>query len=208
MSPLFLSRWCHCGLPKSSGFHFFEVCATKPLFLLYDYGERKLLSRVWLCNPKDCSPLGFLVHGLLRARILERMAIPFSRRSSWPRDQTWVSCSAGSFNNVCWYYSPCLDFIIFCFLRTLLLLSFLPFTFYYLYLTNIWTCFKPPSWRKSTFLNLTFPLTFTEKILEFSISILSASSFLNSWTYRSLVSSLSFCGDNSHWNKNFKMTFL
>ena len=157
MSSLFLSRWCHCGLPKSSGFHFFEVCATKPLFLLYDYGERKLLSRVWLCNPKDCSPLGFLVHGLLRARILERIAIPFSRRSSWPRDQTWVFCIAGSFNNVCSYYSPCLDFIIFCFLRTLLLLSFLPFTFYYLYLTNIWTCFKPPSWRKSTFLNLTFP---------------------------------------------------
>ena len=34
MSSLFLSRWCHCGFPKSSGFHFFEVCTTKPLFLL------------------------------------------------------------------------------------------------------------------------------------------------------------------------------
>ena len=35
------------------------------------------------------------VHGILQARILEWVAIPFSSRSSWPRDQTWVSCTAG-----------------------------------------------------------------------------------------------------------------
>ena len=37
------------------------------------------------------------VHGILQARILEWVAIPFSRRSSQPRDQTWVSCTAGGF---------------------------------------------------------------------------------------------------------------
>ena len=48
-----------------------------------------------LCNPMDCSPPGFSVHGILQARILEWITIPFSRGSSQPRDQTWVSCTAG-----------------------------------------------------------------------------------------------------------------
>ena len=39
-----------------------------------------------LCNHMDCSPPGFSVHGTLQARILEWVAIPFSRGSSWPRD--------------------------------------------------------------------------------------------------------------------------
>ena len=43
-----------------------------------------------LCNPMDCSPPGFLVHGISQARILEWVAISFSRRSSPPRDWTWV----------------------------------------------------------------------------------------------------------------------
>ena len=48
-----------------------------------------------LCNPIDCSPLGSSVHGVFQARILEWVAISFSRGSSWPRDQTQVSCIAG-----------------------------------------------------------------------------------------------------------------
>ena len=44
-----------------------------------------------LCNPPRPS-----VHGILQATILEWIAIPFSRRSPWPRDQTGVSCIAGS----------------------------------------------------------------------------------------------------------------
>ena len=48
-----------------------------------------------LCNPMDCSPPGSSVHGILQARILERVAISFSRGSSQLRDQTWVSYIAG-----------------------------------------------------------------------------------------------------------------
>ena len=48
-----------------------------------------------VCNPMDCSPVGFSIHGILQARILEWVAIPFSRVSSQPRDQTWISCIAG-----------------------------------------------------------------------------------------------------------------
>ena len=36
-------------------------------------------------NPMDCSPPGFSVHGILQARILKWIAIPFSRASSPPR---------------------------------------------------------------------------------------------------------------------------
>ena len=41
--------------------------------------------------PMDCSPPGSSVHGILQARILECVAISFSRGSSWPRDQTSIS---------------------------------------------------------------------------------------------------------------------
>ena len=49
-----------------------------------------------LCNPMDCSPPGSSVQGILQARILEWVAISFSKESSQPRDQSWVSCIAGS----------------------------------------------------------------------------------------------------------------
>ena len=44
----------------------------------------------------DCSPPGASVHGISQARILEWVAISFSRGSSPPRDQTQVSCIAGT----------------------------------------------------------------------------------------------------------------
>ena len=44
------------------------------------------LSHVRLCNPMDCSPPGFSIHGISQARILEWDAISFSRRSSQPKE--------------------------------------------------------------------------------------------------------------------------
>ena len=49
------------------------------------------------CDPMDCSLPGSSVCGILQASILEWVAIPFSRASSQPRDQTGVSCIAGRF---------------------------------------------------------------------------------------------------------------
>ena len=54
-----------------------------------------------LCDPVDCSPPGSSVHGIFQARILECIAISFSGGSSWPRDQTQVSCIAGRV--MAWY---------------------------------------------------------------------------------------------------------
>ena len=44
-----------------------------------------------LCDPMDCSLPGTFVHGILQVRILEWVAIPSSRVSSWPRDRNHVS---------------------------------------------------------------------------------------------------------------------
>ena len=55
-------------------------------------------SRPTLWDPMDCSPPASSVHGILKATILEWVAISFfSRGYSWPRDRTWVSCTAGRF---------------------------------------------------------------------------------------------------------------
>ena len=50
------------------------------------------LSCTTVCDPVDYNPPGSSVHGVLQARILEWIAISFSRGSSQPRDQTWMSC--------------------------------------------------------------------------------------------------------------------
>ena len=52
-----------------------------------------------VCNPMDCRS-GSSAHGILQARILEWVAIPFSRGSSQPRDQTQVSYIADRFFTV------------------------------------------------------------------------------------------------------------
>ena len=47
------------------------------------------------CDPMDCSLPGSSVHGIFQVRVLEWVAISFSKESSWPRDRTWVSHIAG-----------------------------------------------------------------------------------------------------------------
>ena len=65
-------------------------------FILYYMQACLWLSHVQLfCNPTDCSSPGSPVRGILWARMLERVAMPSSRGSSWPRDQTcffYISC--------------------------------------------------------------------------------------------------------------------
>ena len=53
-----------------------------------------------LCGPVDCSLPGSSVHGVFQARVLEWVAISFSRGSSWPRDRTRVSHTVGR----CFYH--------------------------------------------------------------------------------------------------------
>ena len=66
-----------------------------------------------LCNPVDCSPPESSVHGISQAGILEWVAVSFSRRALWPRDQTHASCVASIFFttepprlSICYCISP------------------------------------------------------------------------------------------------------
>ena len=53
-----------------------------------------------LCDSMDRSQAGSSVHRILQARILEWVAISFSRGSSGPRDRTWVFFIASRFFNI------------------------------------------------------------------------------------------------------------
>ena len=53
-----------------------------------------------LCDPMNCSLPGSSVHGILQAKILKWVTISFSRVSSRPWDQTWVSGTAGRFASI------------------------------------------------------------------------------------------------------------
>ena len=68
-------------------------CSPQMLLCVYFFclHAKSLQSCLILCNPVDCSPPGFSVHGILQARILEWVAMPSSRGSSQPRDRTYVS---------------------------------------------------------------------------------------------------------------------
>jgi len=57
----------------------------------------KVKVKVAQSYPTLCDPTDYTVHGILQARILEWVTIPFSRGSSQPRDQTQVSHTAGGF---------------------------------------------------------------------------------------------------------------
>ena len=88
-----LSRWCHptilsSVIPFSSCLQSFPASKEKK-------ESEVAQSCLILCNPMDCSPPGFSIHGIFQARVLEWVAISFSRGSSQPRNWTRVSCIAG-----------------------------------------------------------------------------------------------------------------
>ena len=81
--------------------------SNEHLYIYFICKERKKENEVTqscptVCDPVDCSLPGSSVHGILQARILEWVAISFSRGSSRPRDQTQVFCIAGRRFRACW----------------------------------------------------------------------------------------------------------
>ena len=86
--------------PWNSAGHYTKVGIQRSSLLLPGFSLYIclcVLSCVWLCDLLDCTPPGSSLHGILQARILEWVAIPFSRGSSWPRDPTQVSHISGRF---------------------------------------------------------------------------------------------------------------
>ena len=84
---------------------FSSLLLSKVTLVYVHYSEKsQLLSHMQLvCDPMDCNPPGSSVHGILRAGVLERVAIPFSRGSSRPGVQPGFltfPASAGGFSTI------------------------------------------------------------------------------------------------------------
>ena len=88
--------WCsrECGYNEIGSKKKVRLIATSSLtvsWVLILGGKKVKVTQscLTLCDPMDCSPPGSSVHGILQARILEWVAaIPFSKKSSQPRDWT------------------------------------------------------------------------------------------------------------------------
>ena len=76
-----------CSLSGSSVHGIYNVCVR-----VYSCCYLVNKSCPTLCEPMDCNPQGFSVHRISQARILEWVAISFSRGSSQSRNQTHISC--------------------------------------------------------------------------------------------------------------------
>ena len=88
----------HCECSQYYWVVFFTMITTGN-FGVYDLMIKMFFAQSCptLCDPMDYNLPGSSVQGILHVRILEWVAIPFSRGSSQPRDQTQVSCIAGRF---------------------------------------------------------------------------------------------------------------
>ena len=73
----------------------YKVWARNGMYFYTKGKANQLCPTLW--NPTDVGLPGSSVHGILPARKLKWIAASFSSGSSWPRNQTQVSCTAGGF---------------------------------------------------------------------------------------------------------------
>ena len=76
---------------------FISKANSKRIMTIVSMNVVKEWLNIWLCGPMNCSLPGSSVHGILKARIWEWVAIPFFRGSSPPRVPTQVSCTTAKF---------------------------------------------------------------------------------------------------------------
>ena len=90
-------EWVHCLLQEICVDAADSLCVQQKLTQHHKATIYPLVTQscLTLCNSMDCSLPVPSAHGILQARILERVAIPFSKISSQPRDKTQVSCIVG-----------------------------------------------------------------------------------------------------------------
>ena len=86
-----LVRLCSKSFKQALAVHEPRTCRCTAVVVLAPESCPKL------CDPIDHVTPGSSAHGTLKARILEWVAIPFSRGYSRPRDQAQVSCTTGRF---------------------------------------------------------------------------------------------------------------
>ena len=82
--------WYHNTGPKSDAWHNPSVSSSQAIYGTYMHAKSLQLC-LTQCDSMDCSLPGFSVYGILQARIMEWVAMPSSRGSSWPRNRTHIS---------------------------------------------------------------------------------------------------------------------
>ena len=95
LSVMVSKRFCEVFRPQNG--HVLSIRVGKDISQAVCLSVSFSQSSLTLCNPVNYSPPGSSTHGILQARILEWVAIPFSRGSSRPGNQTWISCTADRF---------------------------------------------------------------------------------------------------------------
>jgi len=86
-------KFCHLKVCLFS-----DKCKRMPVCVFVSVCVLVVQLYLTLCNPMDRRPTpGSSVHGILQARILEWVAMPSFKRSSPPKNRTWVSYTAGKF---------------------------------------------------------------------------------------------------------------
>ena len=81
---------CFCCLASCHG-NSSRSTYIELIFLQCPHNSLKVKVKVTQSCQTLCDPMDYTVHGILQVRILEWVAIPFSRGSFQPRDQTQVS---------------------------------------------------------------------------------------------------------------------
>ena len=102
--------WFLSPLPQTLLFSLPWICSSDPRLHIFLAHVLSHFGPVQLCDLMDCSLPGYSVRGILQARIPEWVAMPSSRRSSWLRDQTCVSCIAGRIFTTEWLGKPIIFF--------------------------------------------------------------------------------------------------
>ena len=92
--PCWISTVMHLSALRAVSINQYLVSICVPKFCLACVCAKLLQLCPTLCSPIDCSLPGYSVHVILPVRILEWVAMPFSRGSSWPRDQNCISCNS------------------------------------------------------------------------------------------------------------------
>ena len=93
----FTIPWSLLRLMCIESLGFFLLKSTAFLFLALLVPSFCIESESCSVVSDSCDPMDYTVHGILQARLLEWVAVPFSRGSSQPRDWTQVSNTAGRF---------------------------------------------------------------------------------------------------------------
>ena len=104
LSNVSLFTWYRTPVCQASAYNDYLVQKENASCHFWPVSPDRKLSAIVSCSfvsdslqPCDCSSLSSSVHGIHQARPLDWVALSFSRGSSQPRDQTWVSCIADRF---------------------------------------------------------------------------------------------------------------